>query len=83
MLRFIDRNEAHAGSPQERSQAEDWLQLIRGEYEELPGLQLTQAQAEERWALDARSAEALLDDLVSSGVLRMTGEGAYVRADAS
>jgi hypothetical protein len=63
----------------DRTQLRDWLPLIRGEYEELPDLQLTQSQVEELFGLDAPVAEALLNALVSSSVLKKTREGAYLR----
>ena len=66
----------------DQSQLRDWLQVVRGEYEEIPDLQLTQAQAEEMWGLDATVAETLLGALVTSGVLKKTREGAYVRTGA-
>ena len=59
----------------------DWSQLIRGEYEELPDLQLTQSQVEELWALETKVADALLQALVAGGVLMKTHHGTYVRAD--
>ena len=60
---------------------QDWSQLIRGEFEELPDLQLTQSQVEELWGFDTTVANALLSALVSAGVLEKTNQGAYVRAD--
>jgi hypothetical protein len=61
-------------------QLQDWSQLIRAEYEELPDLQLTQSQVEELWGLDTTVADVLLSALVSAGVLKKTLHGAYVRA---
>jgi len=61
---------------------DDWLQLVRAEYEELPDLHLTRAEVERLWGLDAFTAEAILTTLVSSGVLRKTARGAYVKSDA-
>ncbi len=61
----------------------DWLQLIRAEFEELPGLELTQTQAAELWDLDADVADALLGALVAARVLRRTRQGTYVRDDSA
>jgi hypothetical protein len=61
---------------------QDWLRLIRGEFEELPDLKLTQRQVEELWGLESAVAEALLDALVSAGFLKRTRHGTYVRGDA-
>jgi hypothetical protein len=61
----------------------DWLQLIRAEYLELPGLCLTKPQVERLWGLDAVTAEALLAALVDVHFLRRTGKDTYVRADGA
>ena len=60
----------------------DWLQLIRAEYLEDPGLCLTRAQAQRLWGLDPVTSEALLAALVAVKFLRRTSQDAYVRADA-
>ena len=59
----------------------DWLQLIRAEYLEMPGLNLTKAQVQRLWGLDALTCEALLDALVDVQFLARTRTDAYVRAD--
>jgi len=59
----------------------DWLQLIRAEYDEQPGLRLTQSQVEDLWALDATVAQALLGALVSAGILKRAHDGTYARAE--
>jgi hypothetical protein len=60
----------------------DWLQLIRAEYLEIPGLSLTRAQVQRLWGLDAVTSDALLAALVDGKFLRYTRQKAYVRADA-
>jgi len=60
----------------------DWLQLIRAEYLEVPGLRLTRPQVERLWGLDSVMSEALLAALVDAKFLRRTRHDAYVRADA-
>lgn len=60
----------------------DWLSRIRAEYLEMPGLNLTLAQARRLWGLDELMSSALLDALVDTQFLRRTASGAYVRADA-
>ena len=62
---------------------EEWLQLIRAEYLEIPGLCLTKAQVERLWGLDAITSEALLAALIDVNFLRRTGKGAYVRDDSA
>ncbi len=60
----------------------DWLQLVRAEYLEIPGLRLTKPQVERLWGLDHMTSEALLSALVDVKFLRRTRQHAYVRADA-
>ena len=57
----------------------DWLQLIRGEYAEIPGLRLTKPQVQDLWALEPCVCDALLNALVDAGFLRRTSDDAYVR----
>jgi hypothetical protein len=59
----------------------DWLQLIRAEYLEVPGLCLTRAQAQRLWGLDPITLEALLAALVDVKFLRYTRQKTFVRAD--
>jgi hypothetical protein len=63
------------------TQINEWLQLIRAEYLEIPGLRLTKPQIERLWGLDPVKAEALLEVLVDVKFLRRTRHDAYVRAD--
>jgi hypothetical protein len=51
---------------------------IRGEYREMPGLQLTFAQACRLWQLDASTCEMLLEQLVREAFLYKTDNGAYI-----
>lgn len=59
----------------------DWLKLIRAEYLEVPGLQLTELQARRLWGLDPVTCEALLSALLDVNFLKRTRQGAYMRAD--
>jgi hypothetical protein len=61
----------------------DWLHLIRSEYLEIPGLNLTRQQVQRLWSLDAATCDALLDALLAGKFLKLTDHGAYVRADGS
>ena len=56
------------------------LQRIQGEYVEMPGLILTEAQAQRLWALDGRTCRIVLAALVERSFLRRTSTGAYVKA---
>jgi hypothetical protein len=59
----------------------DWLQIIRAEYSEIPGLNLTRRQVERLWGLDSSASDTVLKVLVDSGFLKCTSAGRYVRAD--
>jgi len=48
----------------------DWMRLIRAEYLEIPGLRLSQAQAQRLWGLDPVLRGALLDMLVDVKFLK-------------
>lgn len=58
-----------------------WLGRIRAEYLEMPGLQLTLAQARRLWGLDEPTSMALLAALVDARFLRRTRTGMFVRSD--
>ena len=60
---------------------EEWLRLIRGEYLEIPGLNLTQRQFERLWGFDTPTSGRLLEMLLASGFLRRARNGGYVRSD--
>ena len=57
----------------------DWLQLIRAEYLEIPGLQLTKPQTQRLWGFDAVMCDAVLAALVDVRFLKRTRGDAYVR----
>jgi hypothetical protein len=57
-----------------------WLQLIRSEYVQMPGLHLSNVQAQRLWRLDAARCQALLDALESAHFLKRLGNS-YVRAN--
>lgn len=65
------------------SNKDDALRRVQGEYLEMPGLRLTQAQARRLWGLDAASCEALLSALVESEFLFRTRDGAFMRVERS
>jgi hypothetical protein len=55
------------------------LLQIRNEYREMPGLNLTEAQARRLWSLDGRTCRAALAMLLEQRFLRRTASGRYVR----
>jgi len=54
---------------------------VQAEYHEMPGLKLTEVQAQRLWGLDRASCDALLRALVDSKFLFRTRDGAFVRSD--
>ena len=59
--------------------SDDVCRRIRGEYTEMPGLRVTQPQAQRLWGLDEATCRLALDSLVGAGFLRRTDAGQYVR----
>jgi hypothetical protein len=57
-----------------------WLELIRAEYLEMPGLKLTEAQVRRFWSLEAAACDALLAALVDARFLAKTRQESYVLA---
>lgn len=59
--------------------SDEVLRRVRGEFMEMPGLRLTEAQARKLWNLDSASCHALLNQLVDSRFLFRTRDGAFMR----
>jgi hypothetical protein len=59
----------------------DWLQVIRAEYLEFPGMVLTEPQVRRLWGLDAATCTTVLTELVRSGFLKRTRSDSYARAN--
>jgi hypothetical protein len=59
--------------------APDWVRIVRGEYLEIPDLQLTGPEAQRMWGLGAGPCAAILKALVEEQFLRLTAAGRYVR----
>jgi hypothetical protein len=65
-----------------RSKAlQELTRRIQAEYAEMPGLNLTLAQAQRLLASDRHTCTAALKALITRGVLRRTARGRYVRCD--
>jgi hypothetical protein len=54
---------------------------MQGEFLEMPGLRLTEAQVRRLWGLDAASCDALLGTLVTEKFLFRTRDGAFMRIE--
>jgi hypothetical protein len=61
----------------------DVLHRIQGEFVEMPGLRLTEAQARRLWGLDSAACSALLGALVDAKFLTRTKDGAFVRPESA
>ena len=57
------------------------LRRIQGEFLEMPGLRLTEAQARRLWGLDPPTCSALLDALIAQRFLFRTSDGAFMRIE--
>jgi hypothetical protein len=55
------------------------LRRAQAEFVEMPGLQLTEAQAARLWSFDSALCSAVLSALVKSGFLVRTRNAAFVR----
>jgi hypothetical protein len=58
---------------------EEVLRRVQGEFMEMPGLRLTEAQARRLWGLDEAACGALLGALVDAKFLFRTSSGAFMR----
>ena len=58
----------------------DVLQRVQGEYRDMPGLKLTEAQAQRLLGIDCDACAVVLSTLIERRFLRRTGNGLYVRA---
>jgi hypothetical protein len=62
------------------SSALDLLQIVRGEFLEIPGLQLTRQQIQRLWGLDDQLCTTVLDGLTEARFLLLKPDGHYKRA---
>ena len=68
-------------APQPVRSNDEVLRRVQGEYMEMPGLSLTEAQARRLWGLDASLCDALLGALVDAKFLFRTRDGAFMKTD--
>ena len=67
--------------PEPASNTDEVLRRVQGEFLEMPGLRLTEAQARRLWGLDGDSCAALLGALVEANFLFRTRDGAFMRVE--
>jgi hypothetical protein len=58
----------------------DVLQRVQGEYRDMPGLKLTEAQAQRLLGIDCDTCAVVLTTLIERRFLRRMANGLYVRA---
>jgi hypothetical protein len=74
------RRKRHLTSPTTLKTAiAELIVRVQGEYREMPGLKLTEVQAQRLWGLDDRTCALVLTTLVEHQFLRRTAAGTYVR----
>jgi hypothetical protein len=56
------------------------MQQVQADYAEMPGLSVTLRQAPRLWTVDQPTCEEVFRRLLSSGTLRKTSKGRFVRA---
>ena len=72
---------AHRATPSKSLVEHDLCARVWAEFREMPGLNLTLAQAARLFSLDSARCARVLDALVVSGVLATDGVG-FARADS-
>ena len=60
---------------------EEVLRRVQGEFLEMPGLRVTEAQARRLWGLDAATCSALLGALIDARFLFRARDGAFMRVE--
>jgi len=69
-------------TPEPLRTTDEVLRRVQGEFLEMPGLRVTEAQARRLWGLDAASCDALLGALVEAKFLFKTRDGAFMRVES-
>ena len=59
------------------------VRRIRGEFEEMPGLSLTSAQASKLFGISPDVCASILSHLIEEGVLRLKSDGRYTRSEGT
>jgi hypothetical protein len=67
--------------PEQSRPIEEVLRRVQGEFLEMPGLRLTEAQACRLWGLESAMCDALLGALVDAKFLFKTRDGAFMKVE--
>jgi len=59
-----------------------WLMRVEAEFREMPGMQLTEPQMQRLWGFDPPTCNAVVQTLVTKGILRETPTHRYVLGSA-
>jgi hypothetical protein len=59
---------------------EPLVERVRGEFNEMPGLQLTEAQAARLWGVEKTACRRIVEALVDAEFLRWTSDGLIARS---
>lgn len=81
MTELREARPALAKQPQ--SPTDEVLRRVQGEFLEMPGLRVTEAQACRLWGLDAATCSALLGALIDARFLFRTRDGAFMRIEGA
>jgi len=76
----IDRNSTQATDDELAAMAR-WIDLLRAEYNEMPGMHLTKPQVQRLFGLDQATCDALLRELEKTHFLRCTEAKAFVKIE--
>jgi hypothetical protein len=68
-------------TPAPAATIEDVFRRVQGEFLEMPGLRLTEAQARRLWGMETELCAALLGELVDAKFLFRTRDGAFMRIE--
>ena len=68
-------------TPEHVTTTDEMLRRVRGEFLEMPGLRLTEAQARRLWGLDEAVCGAVLGSLLDAKFLFRTRDGAFMRIE--
>jgi hypothetical protein len=68
------------GTPKRTDDLGRLVERVRGEFNEMPGMQLTEAQAARLWGLEPTACRGLVELLVGTEFLRRTPSGRIARA---
>ena len=68
-------------TPEPALNIEEVLRRVKGEFLEMPGLRLTEAQARRLWGLDHDACAVLLGALIDANFLFRTRDGAFMRVE--